>query len=145
MTGSLSFLQLMTNLILCHLCLILVQYLVPLSTFLTCLTLPLKSQIKSNPQPNIQPNSQSSPNVSSSTESLHQVHQFDEHPMLIMANTSHSTPKALLTHIEPTSVKQALSQPSWLHDMQLKYDALLAKHAWKFATLSPHRKLMGCK
>lgn len=54
-------------------------------------------------------------------------------------------PSLLLTHVEPTSVKQALAQPEWRAAMQDEYDALLKNGTWSLVPLPPNRTAIGCK
>lgn len=65
--------------------------------------------------------------------------------MLIRAKTNHSNPKALFTHVEPTSVKQALARLDWHKAIQLMYNSFFANQTWTLITLSPHRKRVGWK
>lgn len=70
---------------------------------------------------------------------------INDHPKLTRAKTCHSKSKTFLTHVEPQSVKQTLSQPEWHQAMQLEYDAFLANQTWTSNTLPPHRKPIGFK
>lgn len=47
------------------------------------------------------------------------------HPMVTRSKIENLKPKVFLSHVEPTTVKQALSQPKWLEAMKAKYDALI--------------------
>lgn len=67
------------------------------------------------------------------------------HPMQTRAKSGISKPKILLTHIEPTTVKQAIADPNWLGAMREEYSALLKNNAWTLMELPPHRKAIGCK
>ena len=51
----------------------------------------------------------------------------------------------LLTHVEPTTSKQALADPKWKDAMQQEYDALLANQTWELVKLPSHRTPIGCK
>jgi len=54
-------------------------------------------------------------------------------------------PTLLLAHSEPKTTKQALSDPTWLSAMQVKYDALLKNNTWSLVPLPSGRTPMGCK
>lgn len=58
---------------------------------------------------------------------------------------SSSSPSVLLSHVEPFSVKEALSVSHWKEAMQREYDALLANNTWKLVDLPPNRNSIGCK
>jgi len=51
----------------------------------------------------------------------------------------------LLTVVEPTTVKQALSSPIWCKAVQVECDALLANNTWSLTFLPPGRTAIGCK
>jgi len=38
---------------------------------------------------------------------------------------------------KPTSIKDALANPEWLHAMQKEYEALLANNTWTLISLPP--------
>lgn len=46
----------------------------------------------------------------------------NDHPILTRAKTRHSKPKILLTHTEPSSIKQEFSQAHWFEAMGAEYD-----------------------
>lgn len=50
-----------------------------------------------------------SPSIHSSF--IPHINQFNEHPMMAREKIGLSKPKALLAHVEPTPIKQALSHP----------------------------------
>nr|KYP43731.1 hypothetical protein KK1_034811 [Cajanus cajan] len=54
-------------------------------------------------------------------------------------------PTLLLTHVEPKTTKQALSNPTWTAAMQTEYNALLHNGTWSLVPLPPHRTAIGCK
>nr|KYP62479.1 Retrovirus-related Pol polyprotein from transposon TNT 1-94 [Cajanus cajan] len=54
-------------------------------------------------------------------------------------------PTLLLTTTEPTSLKQALSSPSWKTAMSLEYDALIKNQTWTLVPLPSNRTVVGCK
>lgn len=107
----------------------------------------------SSPPINIHIMSQSSLNFSNLYYSLSQViqnfyvpqiHEFNLLPMLTNAKTGHSKHMAILTHLEPKTFKQVLSQLKWLQAMKLEYEALLANQTWTLTTLPTHREPVGC-
>lgn len=65
--------------------------------------------------------------------------------MFTRSKTGSLKPRTFLAHVEPTNVKQALSQPHWLATMKFEYEALLANNTWTLVPLPPHRKPIGCK
>lgn len=67
------------------------------------------------------------------------------HPTLTSSKTRNLKPRLFLAHVEPKTVKQALSHPQWLAAMQAEYKALLANNTWTLVPLPPHRKAIGCK
>nr|KYP42260.1 Retrovirus-related Pol polyprotein from transposon TNT 1-94 [Cajanus cajan] len=71
------------------------------------------------------------------------------HPMQTRSKSGIVRPKLhptlLLTTTEPTSLKQALSSPSWKTVMSLEYDALIKNQTWKLVPLPSNRTLIGCK
>jgi len=54
-------------------------------------------------------------------------------------------PSLLLSHSEPTNVKQALKDKNWQAAMQQEYDALISQRTWGLVPLPPARKAFGCK
>jgi histone deacetylase 1/2 len=56
-----------------------------------------------------------------------------------------NTPTILVTHIEPTSVKQALQSSHWLAAMKEEYDALLRNKTWTLVPPPAHKQPIGCK
>lgn len=70
---------------------------------------------------------------------------MNKHPMITRSKTGNLKPRVLLSQIEPSTVKQALSDPKWLEAMQAEYMALLNNQTWTLVTLPPHRKPIGCK
>jgi histone deacetylase 1/2 len=54
-------------------------------------------------------------------------------------------PKLLLTHAEPKTAKQALTDPKWYNAMKEEFDALQRNQTWTLVPLPPHRKAIGCK
>lgn len=51
----------------------------------------------------------------------------------------------LLTHSEPTSVKQALKDTDWKAAMQHEYDALMPHQTWDLVPLPINMKAVDCK
>jgi len=51
---------------------------------------------------------------------------LNTHTMLTRSKTGHSKPKDFIVHLEPSLVKQALSQPHWLETMKSEHNALIA-------------------
>jgi len=72
----------------------------------------------------------------------HRIHPNNTHTMAtrgkhgIVQKRLH--PTLLLTHVEPTSYKQAMQSPEWLQAMQAEY-------AWTLVSLPAHRQAVGCK
>nr|KYP55753.1 Retrovirus-related Pol polyprotein from transposon TNT 1-94 [Cajanus cajan] len=54
-------------------------------------------------------------------------------------------PTLLLTHVEPKTFKQALSNSTWSAAMQIEYNALLRNGTWSLVRLPPSRTAIGCK
>lgn len=52
---------------------------------------------------------------------------------------------ALLTHVEPSSPKEALTLPHWKEAMHLEYDALVNNNTWTLVDLPPHLQAIGYK
>lgn len=52
-------------------------------------------------------------------------------------------PTLLLTHMEPTSIKQALTIPHWLQAMQDEYHALLKNQTWTLVSPSDSKRPIG--
>lgn len=50
-----------------------------------------------------------------------------------------------MAHVEPASIKQALSDRKWKEAIQDEYKALMANGTWSLVNLPPHRKPIGCK
>ena len=50
-----------------------------------------------------------------------------------------------LTHSEPKTVKQALTNDYWLSAIQQEYDALMKNNTWALVSLPPKRQAIGCK
>ncbi|KAK2454628.1 putative mitochondrial protein [Trifolium repens] len=73
----------------------------------------------------------------------------NSHPMQTRAKSGISlprqNPKLLLTHTEPKTVKQALTDPKWYDAMKSEFDALQKNETWTLVPLPPHRKAIGCK
>ncbi|RDX91656.1 putative mitochondrial protein, partial [Mucuna pruriens] len=70
---------------------------------------------------------------------------LNTHFMLTWSKTCHAKPRALLAHVEPGTVKQALTHPQWLAAMKTEHAALLANETWSLVPLPPHYKAIGCK
>lgn len=67
------------------------------------------------------------------------------HPMVTCSKIVNLKSRVLLTHLEPSSVKQALTDLKWLKAMQVEYKALMNNETWTLVPLPPHRKPIGCK
>jgi len=72
------------------------------------------------------------------------------HPMTTRAKAGIYKPKVLSTSttqsdLEPTTYKQAMQQPPWLHAMKVEYVALLDNKTWTLTPLPPRANLFGCK
>ncbi|PNX94541.1 hypothetical protein L195_g017718 [Trifolium pratense] len=66
------------------------------------------------------------------------------HHMLTRSKTKNN-PTVLVTHIEPTSVKQALQSSHWVTAMKEEYDALLRNNTWTLVAPPAHKQPIGCK
>lgn len=66
--------------------------------------------------------------------SILHINQLNEYHMVNIAKACHSKPKTLLAHVEPTSVKQALSHPDCSKAMQIKYESFQGemKSRWNY-------------
>lgn len=64
----------------------------------------------------------------------------NDYPMLTRVKTDKSKPKTFLAHIEPSTIKQALSQTHWFEAMKVKYDSFMNNGTWELTPLPPHRK-----
>lgn len=77
------------------------------------------------------------------------IHPHNTHPMQTRAKSGITKPKIhptlLLTHMEPTSVGQALSSPHWFQAMKDEYHALLKNQTWTLVSPFVSRKPIGCK
>jgi histone deacetylase 1/2 len=54
-------------------------------------------------------------------------------------------PTLLLTHIEPTTYKQAMKSDKRLQAMHAEYDALRKNNTWSLVNLPENRHAIGCK
>jgi len=54
-------------------------------------------------------------------------------------------PTLLLSHVEPTSYKQALADPNWFTAMKNEYDALIRNNTWSLVPLPSNREPIGYK
>lgn len=70
---------------------------------------------------------------------------LNTHPMVTRSKTGSLKPRIFLAHVEPKSVKEALSSPNWFSAMQAEHDALLKNNTWSLVPLPPNRKAIGCK
>lgn len=52
---------------------------------------------------------------------------INAHPMLTRGKTSKSKPKVYMVHSNPTTFKQVMPIPKWLHAMKTEYDSFLKK------------------
>ncbi|PNX71029.1 retrovirus-related Pol polyprotein from transposon TNT 1-94, partial [Trifolium pratense] len=51
----------------------------------------------------------------------------------------------MLTHIEPTTVKQAFQSTHWISAMKEEYEALLRNNTWQLVPSPSHKQPIGCK
>lgn len=65
--------------------------------------------------------------------------------MLTISKTGNLKLRLFVAHMEPTSVKQTLSQPPWLEAMKQEYNALMRNNTWTLTPLSTNRNSIGCK
>nr|KYP41292.1 Retrovirus-related Pol polyprotein from transposon TNT 1-94 [Cajanus cajan] len=83
------------------------------------------------------------------SDTLPFIHPSNVHPMTTRAKDGivkhRLQPTLLLTHAEPKTVKQALSNSTWSAVMQTEYNALLSNGTWSLVHLPPHRTAIGCK
>jgi histone deacetylase 1/2 len=54
-------------------------------------------------------------------------------------------PTILVTHIEPTTVRQALQSSHWVNAMKEEYNALLRNNTWSLVHPPAHKQPIGCK
>jgi len=94
----------------------------------------------------------SAPSPSISTTSLMPTaaSSLNAHSMITRAKDGIFKPKALQSSLsadlpEPSTYKQALTQPHWLHAMKAEYDALMQNNTWTLTTLPPTTNVVGCK
>lgn len=77
------------------------------------------------------------------------INPLNTHPMQTRAKSGIVKPKLnptlLLTHLEPTSVGQALAAPHWYQAMKEEYQALMRNQTWTLVKPSESRKPIGCK
>ncbi|KAK2373624.1 putative mitochondrial protein [Trifolium repens] len=66
------------------------------------------------------------------------------HHMLTRSKTKNQ-PTILVTHIEPTSVKQELLSSHWHAAMKDEYDALIRNNTWTLVPPPVHKQPIGCK
>ncbi|GAU28846.1 hypothetical protein TSUD_21830 [Trifolium subterraneum] len=112
---------------------------------------PTNSLSPDNTSPNIQVSNASQHIFSSpsSTEStippnIPSVKPSQTHHM-ITRSKSKQNPTLLLTHMEPTTAKQAFQSPHWVKAMQEEYNALLKNNTWSLVTPPAHKRPIGCK
>lgn len=77
------------------------------------------------------------------------IHPQNTHPIQTRAKNSIVLPRLhptlLLTHLEPTTVQQALAAPQWLAIMKTEYAALIQNNIWSLVAPPPNCKPIGCK
>jgi histone deacetylase 1/2 len=71
-------------------------------------------------------------------------HPTQSHTM-VTRSKARANPTLLLTHIEPTTIKQALQIPHWKKAMQEEYDALIKNQTWSLVPAPTHKSPIGCK
>lgn len=79
----------------------------------------------------------------------HRIHPLNTHSMATRGKLGIVQPRLqptlLLTHLEPTSHKQALLDPNWHLAMKTEYNALLLNNTWFLVPLPSNRQAIGCK
>lgn len=112
------------------------------------------SLVHSNNEPPSVPNSAAAPSspcphtesLPILSESTSPAQHHSMHPMITRSKTgSLPPPRVLLTHREPSTIRQALSCPQWLDVMKAEYAALIGNNTWTLMPLPPHRQAKGCK
>jgi len=111
-----------------------------------------------SPSPQTSPSQSSTPPSHNSTASSstpvsppspHRIHPANTHNMATRGKKGIVQPRLhptlLLTHIEPTSYKQAMKTSEWCQAMQIEYNALMNNHTWSLVHLPPGREAIGCK
>lgn len=87
------------------------------------------------------------PLAPSSASSSHFPHNV--HPMVTGSKNGIIKPRLhptlLLTHLESTSVKQALADPTWFQAMTVEFNALLKSQTWTLVDLPDGRESICCK
>uniref|UniRef100_A0A151UG14 Retrovirus-related Pol polyprotein from transposon TNT 1-94 n=1 Tax=Cajanus cajan TaxID=3821 RepID=A0A151UG14_CAJCA len=77
------------------------------------------------------------------------IHPHNTHPMVTRAKDGIVKPRLqptlLLTHTEPKTTRQALSNSTWFAAMQAEHNALLHNGIWSLVPLPPNRTPIGCK
>jgi histone deacetylase 1/2 len=90
----------------------------------------------------------SSPSFVSSLESNHEqvtVSKPSQSHSMVTRSKSRNQPTLLLTHAEPTTVKQALQSSEWVTAMQEEYNALIKNNTWTLVKPPAHKAPIGCK
>lgn len=77
------------------------------------------------------------------------IHPLNTHIMQTRAKSGVTQPRLnptlLLTHMEPSSVSQALAVPHWFQAMKDEFQELLKNQTWTLVSPSNSRKPIGCK
>ncbi|CAA0841138.1 LETM1-like protein, partial [Striga hermonthica] len=71
-----------------------------------------------------------------------------KHHMITRSKTGSLKPRiisAQLTQEEPSSYKEAFTQPAWKAAMMSEYQALLQNNTWSLVSPAPNRSIIGCK
>lgn len=72
-------------------------------------------------------------------------HSSNDHTMQTRSNPKYGLTTLVSSDIEPTTVKQALSNLEWTRAMQLEFDALIRNHTWELVPRDKKHNVVGCK
>jgi histone deacetylase 1/2 len=79
----------------------------------------------------------------------HRIHPLNTHSMSTRGKQGivqpRLNPTLLLTHVEPSSYKQAMQHTEWFQAMKAEYDALMTNNTWSLVSLPANRQAIGCK
>jgi histone deacetylase 1/2 len=94
---------------------------------------------------NMIPESSTNPPINPSTL----IRPDNSHPMKTRAKSGivlpRQNPTLLLSHTEPKTARQALTDPKWHSAMKEEYEALQKNQTWTLVPLPQHRQAIGCK
>jgi histone deacetylase 1/2 len=115
-------------------------------------TIPFSQVTSQSLSPHSGNSSHQSPNTTSQSSVPvvpHRIHPQNTHTMSTRGKNGivqpRKNPTLLLTHIEPTSYKQAMQVPDWLTAMKAEHSALINNNTWFFVPLPDNRQAIGCK